>query len=265
MVLLLGLLVLKRISTVFKTELSLISQTLHFRLLTAYSAIIEEFLLVLLTLQPIAELVCVDVWKITISMSRVQSKVSFKVEALIILSEVMILLDIMLLFMPTLVAIPGARYVEIWLMVLTLLMMYYFTVSYFFFLPLSTFCGMALKLEYNLVHHAFVDKTWWRWQNLCDGFKHSYDGLLSASDPTNTDPNFLAFSSQNLDSLPWTVAQVLDTQGDVLCYTYSQGQSDLPLSKPANCPDAAARHRPPHPASPPRHRLAASPGVPLLL
>ncbi|ORY52891.1 Di-copper centre-containing protein [Rhizoclosmatium globosum] len=78
------------------------------------------------------------------------------------------------------------------------------------------------------LHHAFVDKVWWRWQSRCPAFKYDYEGPITANDPIAPNGG-TANPSMQVDSWQVTVAQMLDTQGGTLCYTYSQSGGDLPM------------------------------------
>ncbi|KAJ3405359.1 hypothetical protein HDU80_001497 [Chytriomyces hyalinus] len=83
------------------------------------------------------------------------------------------------------------------------------------------------------LHHGFVDKYWFRWQSQCPQFKFDYTGVLKRQDATGlTDSSPYA----NLDSWPFTVQQMMDVQGDTLCYTYGPSKGDLPASSPPACP-----------------------------
>ncbi|KAJ3079768.1 hypothetical protein HDU99_010122 [Rhizoclosmatium hyalinum] len=88
------------------------------------------------------------------------------------------------------------------------------------------------------LHHGFVDKVWWRWQNRCEAFKRMYDGPVTAGDIV-ADPGqtLKANILQRVDTYGVTVLQMMDTQnGAPLCYTYTSSKSDLPM--PAiQCPD----------------------------
>ncbi|KAJ3122459.1 hypothetical protein HK100_011986 [Physocladia obscura] len=90
------------------------------------------------------------------------------------------------------------------------------------------------------LHHGFVDKYWWRWQNLCSAFVTDYEGNLERSDDPISDGTTVASYTQYLDS--WSNFQVwdmLDTQGDTLCYTYSTSAGDL-TPPTVTCPIATA-------------------------
>ncbi|KAI9331756.1 cytochrome P450 [Obelidium mucronatum] len=91
-------------------------------------------------------------------------------------------------------------------------------------------------------HHTYVDKVWWRWQNRCPAFKTSYDGPI-----VNGGPVGQVFISQLVESWGVTVAQVMDTEGDLLCYTYSTSAGDLPMPS-ITCPPVTV---PPTPTSTP--------------
>ncbi|KAJ3103711.1 hypothetical protein HDU96_009167, partial [Phlyctochytrium bullatum] len=77
------------------------------------------------------------------------------------------------------------------------------------------------------LHHAMVDKIWWKWQNLCPNFKTDYEGFLATGEAAST--------SQTLLNWPYTAGDVLDTQGGVLCYTYSRSAGDIPHGPNPGC------------------------------
>ncbi|KAI9312051.1 hypothetical protein BDR26DRAFT_831188, partial [Obelidium mucronatum] len=81
-------------------------------------------------------------------------------------------------------------------------------------------------------HHGLVDKTWWRWQQSCPGSNvMDYEGLLASGAA-----NPIALGTLPLDSWSWwTVNDVLDTEGDLLCYTYSKSGGDLPIPPQRGC------------------------------
>ncbi|KAI9352029.1 hypothetical protein BDR26DRAFT_890707 [Obelidium mucronatum] len=102
------------------------------------------------------------------------------------------------------------------------------------------------------LHHGFVDKYYWRWQQQCEAFKFDYSGTLARADDPVSDGTNIAKSNMYVDSWPWTVSQMLNTQGSVLCYTYSQSSGDLPA--PAiTCPafDASKANTTEPPPPPP--------------
>ncbi|KAI9320280.1 hypothetical protein DFJ73DRAFT_803378 [Zopfochytrium polystomum] len=88
------------------------------------------------------------------------------------------------------------------------------------------------------LHHTFIDKNWWKWQNLCPEYKNDYEGTYVVSDGNveAADPN------QPLHSWgPYTVRQMLDTLGgDPLCYTYTKSAGDITNFGPPRCPSGAA-------------------------
>ncbi|KAI9352031.1 hypothetical protein BDR26DRAFT_850243 [Obelidium mucronatum] len=86
------------------------------------------------------------------------------------------------------------------------------------------------------LHHGLVDKYWWRWQSQCEAYKFSYQGRLARADDPVGDGTINAGKHLYVNSWPFTVAQLLDTQGDTLCYTYSQSAGDLP-PPPTTCPE----------------------------
>ncbi|KAJ3071749.1 hypothetical protein HDU98_004880 [Podochytrium sp. JEL0797] len=79
------------------------------------------------------------------------------------------------------------------------------------------------------LHHGFVDKYWWKWQNICPSYKMDYGGVLArADDPVSAGTN-TATANLFVDSWPFTVSQLLNTQsGSPFCYTYSSSAGDLP-------------------------------------
>ncbi|KAI8615675.1 hypothetical protein BC830DRAFT_1121490 [Chytriomyces sp. MP71] len=91
------------------------------------------------------------------------------------------------------------------------------------------------------LHHTFVDKVWWRWQQSCWTFKNDYEGFLNGGDPAlgghNPDRTGVA-RNQPLDSFSWWKAgDILDTEGDLLCYTYSKSPGDLDVPIVIGCPE----------------------------
>ncbi|ORY42808.1 Di-copper centre-containing protein [Rhizoclosmatium globosum] len=88
------------------------------------------------------------------------------------------------------------------------------------------------------LHHGLVDKVWWRWQRTCPYYQFNYEGTLNGADDPIADPgDDTARSAQKMDSWSfWTVTDVLDTQGGVLCYTYSKSAGDLPIVPVNGCP-----------------------------
>jgi hypothetical protein len=64
------------------------------------------------------------------------------------------------------------------------------------------------------LHHAMVDKIWWKWQNACPEYVSMF------SEPTN----------QTLAPFGVTIASVLPIHSTQFCYTYSANEGDLPQS-----------------------------------
>ncbi|KAJ3026988.1 UNVERIFIED_CONTAM: hypothetical protein HDU68_004689 [Siphonaria sp. JEL0065] len=85
------------------------------------------------------------------------------------------------------------------------------------------------------LHHGLVDKYWWRWQQQCQQFKQDYGGNLMRADDPMSGGTAVASSNQYVESWPFVVSQLLDTQGDTLCYTYSASGGDLPPAS-IQCP-----------------------------
>ncbi|KAI8612095.1 hypothetical protein BC830DRAFT_1231467 [Chytriomyces sp. MP71] len=93
------------------------------------------------------------------------------------------------------------------------------------------------------LHHSFVDKHWWKWQKQCEQFLYDYSGRLASNIAGNShNPNWNgvddnAAINMQLNVWPFTVAQMLDTQGNTLCYTYTELSTDLgPKTGPPTCP-----------------------------
>ncbi|KAJ3215348.1 hypothetical protein HDU67_000563 [Dinochytrium kinnereticum] len=99
------------------------------------------------------------------------------------------------------------------------------------------------------LHHGMVDKLWFRWQSVCSSYKTSYGGLLPMVVPDPIagpdNPEGIADASQAIDSWPWRVRDMLDTQGGMLCYTYSRSGGDLPVTKECPAGDIATDGVPP--------------------
>ncbi|KAI8828823.1 hypothetical protein BJ741DRAFT_625252 [Chytriomyces cf. hyalinus JEL632] len=88
------------------------------------------------------------------------------------------------------------------------------------------------------LHHTYVDKIYWKWQQLCPTYVSDYEGNLS----TGKNPNPLLGNSRPVSpTLPldsWiglTAADVFDTKNDFLCYTYSKSAGDIDYTA-AKCP-----------------------------
>ncbi|KAJ3400754.1 hypothetical protein CcCBS67573_g05044 [Chytriomyces confervae] len=92
------------------------------------------------------------------------------------------------------------------------------------------------------LHHAYVDKLYWKWQQLCPNYVTDYQGYLSSGVNPN---NALLGNSQPVNAtLPldsWvglTAADVFDTRNDFLCYTYSKSSGDVDFTA-AQCKNGA--------------------------
>ncbi|KAI8901866.1 hypothetical protein BC833DRAFT_575830 [Globomyces pollinis-pini] len=73
------------------------------------------------------------------------------------------------------------------------------------------------------LHHAMIDKLWWRWQSGCSS-------------------NVNAFSSNTnvgLPPMPYRIADMLSTTSNTLCYTYSRSAGDVPLN--LECPNGSVQ------------------------
>ncbi|KAJ3134857.1 hypothetical protein HK100_003291 [Physocladia obscura] len=93
---------------------------------------------------------------------------------------------------------------------------------------------------YDVLHHGFVDKYWWRWQQLCPSFVTDYEGNLERADDPISGGSTVADFNQTFDS--WSnfiVWDMLNTEGDTLCYTYSASAGDLAIPA-VTCPAVAA-------------------------
>ncbi|ORY50473.1 Di-copper centre-containing protein [Rhizoclosmatium globosum] len=86
-------------------------------------------------------------------------------------------------------------------------------------------------------HHGFVDKHYWKWQNLCPSYKRDYEGRLKPAPGTTVgqevNPNSPLDSWSHL-----TAAMVFDTDSDPMCYTYTKSGGDTDYTAP-NCPDGS--------------------------
>ncbi|KAJ3096837.1 hypothetical protein HK100_005482 [Physocladia obscura] len=85
------------------------------------------------------------------------------------------------------------------------------------------------------LHHSFVDKVWWRWQQRCPAFMYDYEGPLTINDPIDLADSQIATMTQDVDTWGITVGQLLNPEGDVLCFTYTTSASDLTMPA-VNCP-----------------------------
>ncbi|KAI9337585.1 hypothetical protein BDR26DRAFT_863918 [Obelidium mucronatum] len=93
------------------------------------------------------------------------------------------------------------------------------------------------------LHHAYVDKVFWRWQNLCPQYRYSYEGnLADGFNADNPEGGSSRVASLYIPLDSWsnlTPVDVLDTNNDELCYTYSKSAGDVDVTVP-NCPDGSA-------------------------
>ncbi|KAI8615680.1 hypothetical protein BC830DRAFT_1185877 [Chytriomyces sp. MP71] len=86
------------------------------------------------------------------------------------------------------------------------------------------------------LHHGLVDKYWWRWQQRCEAFKYDYDGRLArGDDPVSVTGTDKGTKDLFVDSWPFRVEQLLDTQGETLCYTYAKSGGDVNVPS-VKCP-----------------------------
>jgi hypothetical protein len=83
------------------------------------------------------------------------------------------------------------------------------------------------------VHHAYVDKQWFRWQNVCPAFKTYYGGARDNSGGGR------AQVTDQITGLPFFVTDSLDTTGGPLCYVYEAAPADTTIPTPTGgCPAA---------------------------
>ncbi|KAJ1556715.1 hypothetical protein HK405_002041, partial [Cladochytrium tenue] len=89
------------------------------------------------------------------------------------------------------------------------------------------------------LHHGLVDKTWWKWQQICSSYKTDYEGYMVVSP---ADSSGVASTSEVLDQWTgYTVSEVLDTlSGSPLCYTYTESDGDVTDFTPPTCPDGSS-------------------------
>ncbi|KAJ1558343.1 hypothetical protein HK405_013891 [Cladochytrium tenue] len=88
------------------------------------------------------------------------------------------------------------------------------------------------------LHHAFMDKTWWKWQQICSEYQTDFEGYMVVSP---ADPSGTASASEVMDQWGgYTIADVLSTEGDVLCYTYTESGGDVTNFSPPTCPSGAS-------------------------
>ncbi|KAI8615681.1 hypothetical protein BC830DRAFT_278515 [Chytriomyces sp. MP71] len=85
------------------------------------------------------------------------------------------------------------------------------------------------------LHHGLVDKVYYRWQQQCEAFKYDYGGVLARADDPVSTGTATATTDLFVDSWPFKISQLLNTQGNTLCYTYARSGGDLP-APPVTCP-----------------------------
>ncbi|KAI8615806.1 hypothetical protein BC830DRAFT_257642 [Chytriomyces sp. MP71] len=81
------------------------------------------------------------------------------------------------------------------------------------------------------LHHSYVDRHWWKWQNLCPSYMNDFEGNYIDGSPVSP--------SRPLDSWGIPASSVFNTQGQTLCYTYTQSKGDITYTHPT-CPSGAA-------------------------
>ncbi|KAI8615860.1 hypothetical protein BC830DRAFT_1120590 [Chytriomyces sp. MP71] len=80
------------------------------------------------------------------------------------------------------------------------------------------------------LHHAYIDKLFWKWQNLCPSYRYDYEGNLADGPVATLDTPLDSWSDL-------TPRDVLDTNNDAMCYTYSKSVGDFPFTHV--CPDGS--------------------------
>ncbi|KAJ3412408.1 hypothetical protein HDV05_000766 [Chytridiales sp. JEL 0842] len=80
---------------------------------------------------------------------------------------------------------------------------------------------------YFWMHHAYVDKMWWRWQNICPAYKSMYGGQ-------RTDGS-RAQATDQVTGFPFFIVDLLDTEGSPLCYRYDSAPRIPPPA--GGCPN----------------------------
>jgi len=68
------------------------------------------------------------------------------------------------------------------------------------------------------LHHAQLDRLWWKWQVMHPEKRLDYGGLASHKSKERGSVDDVLLMGGIAPNI--AVAQVLDTQGDVLCYQY---------------------------------------------
>ncbi|KAJ3307755.1 hypothetical protein HDU76_004392 [Blyttiomyces sp. JEL0837] len=99
------------------------------------------------------------------------------------------------------------------------------------------------------LHHAMVDRIWWKFQQICPEYQTDYEGYLNPGDPA-TNGNTVPTLDEQLDSWPFKVRDVISTTSGVLCYTYSKTPADTDLNA-VKCPSGKNPVNNPWNTSPP--------------
>lgn len=77
------------------------------------------------------------------------------------------------------------------------------------------------------LRHAQLDRLWWIWQNMRPERKYAYNGAASrSSNATASLDDVLFFKGLERDV---TVSDIIDTQGDLLCYKYDRDSISVEL------------------------------------
>jgi tyrosinase len=70
------------------------------------------------------------------------------------------------------------------------------------------------------LHHSQLDRLWWIWQRMKPDRRYAYNGAASrSSNATASLEDTLFFKGLDLDV---KVADIIDTQGGILCYEYDK-------------------------------------------
>ncbi|KAJ3115155.1 hypothetical protein HK100_001446 [Physocladia obscura] len=92
------------------------------------------------------------------------------------------------------------------------------------------------------LHHAYVDKIFWKWQNLCPSYAEEYEGnLQNGVDPYNSAGGNGQVATLDIPLDSWsglTPRDVISTSTGILCYTYSQSAGDIAFTHP-QCSDGS--------------------------
>ncbi|ORX92557.1 Di-copper centre-containing protein [Basidiobolus meristosporus CBS 931.73] len=86
------------------------------------------------------------------------------------------------------------------------------------------------------IHHAYIDKIWYRWQKLHPEVQYGYGGIVrSGNSSEEVSPNASATLCDNLVPFNVPVSSVMDISAPGLCYTYTDSPGDFiraPFSQP---------------------------------